>query len=208
MKVDIIACTEHPMEVVSEAAATCYGKSGYSERRVKTCYDSGHMSVFEHASVTFRVEGISRACSHQLVRHRVASYSQLSQRYTKVDTESGDWYVMPKWFEDTFSDDGIFWKQAFEEAMENCAVDYQEALERGCRPEDARYLLPEAVKTTVTVTMNLRELYHFLDLRQVNAAQWEIRELADKVEAAVRDANAEWSALMDLRGMGQCGKAR
>lgn len=189
------------MEVVSEAAATCYGKSGYSSRRVKTCYDGGHMSVFEHASATFKVEGISRACSHQLVRHRLASYSQLSQRYTKVDTSTQDWYVVPPQFKHDHPNE-------FRDHMEQCAVEYYGALIAGIRPEDARYLLPEATKTTITVTMNLRELYHFLDLRQVNAAQWEIHELADKVEAAVRDVNAEWSALMDLRGMGQCGKAR
>lgn len=188
MNIEIIAATPAPMDVISRAAGTCYDKDDTSRKRVETCYKRGHMSVFEHACATFRVDGISRACSHQLVRHRLASYSQLSQRYCEIDT-SGDWYVIPPTMDDL----------KFHEMMLSCATRYEISLNDGVRPEDARYLLPEATKTAITMTMNCRELYHFLDIRQDKAAQWEIRELAQGIENALRRHHAQWRDLMDLR---------
>ena len=199
MQVTVSAATKRPMEVISKAAGMCYGKSDYSAKRVKTCCQSGHMSVFEHASVTFEVDGISRACSHQLVRHRIGvAFSQRSHRYCKVDVDSDDWYVVPNWFEDGWVNNCSM-RQAFESSMENAAIDYQNAIESGCKPEDARYLLPEATKTAITVTMNARELFHFLDVRQDSRAQWEIRELANEMERAARDFNGQWAELMAIR---------
>lgn len=171
MKVTILESTPQPMDVISRAAGVCYGKRDASDTRVKACYGAEHMSVFEHACVTFMVEGISRACSHQLVRHRMASYCQLSQRYKRVDTSKEDWFVVP----DAFSGDFM---AAFVDAVTAAGEEYNAALEAGIRPEDARYLLPECCKTDIVVTMNWRELFHFWNLRTDKHAQWEIRELA------------------------------
>jgi thymidylate synthase (FAD) len=191
MDVEAIAYTQAPLETISLAAGTCYGKHDISSKRVKSCYDSGHMSVFEHASVTLRISGISRACSHQLVRHRLASYSQQSQRYCKVDTSTHDWYVIPPQFKRDHPDE-------FRDHMEQCAAAYLGALGAGIRAEDARYLLPEATKTEITMTMNCRELFHFLDMRLDQHAQWEIRDLASAIRDEVYFINDQWAALIDM----------
>lgn len=198
MDVSIIQATSSPMHVISQAAGLCYGKSDYSSSRLRHCYVNGHMSPFEHASVTFFARGISRACSHQLVRHRLASYNQQSQRYCRIDTNGGDWYVVPRKFVDgnVYDADTIDY---FRDAMEQCAIRYNDALAAGVKPEDARYMLPEACKTEIVATMNVRELFHFLDVRQASGAQWEIHELADAIEQALRRCGDEWSQLMDLR---------
>lgn len=191
MDVEAIAYTQAPIETISLAAGTCYGKHDISPKRVKSCYDSGHMSVFEHASVTLRISGISRACSHQLVRHRLASYSQQSQRYCKVDTSTQDWYVVPPQF---ITDN----PNEFHAHMEQCAMTYLRALQAGIRAEDARYLLPEATKTEITMTMNCRELFHFFDMRLSQHAQWEIRDLASAIRDEVYFINDQWAALIDM----------
>ena len=193
MIVNIESATANPIEVISKAAGTCYGKHDVSCKRLRSCYNAGHMSVFEHASVTFYVEGISRACSHQLVRHRLASFCQESQRYCKINVDNDDWYVMPAWFE---LSGGVY--DAFKAYMLDCAMRYKAALEYGARPEDARYLLPEATKTAITVTMNCRELFHFLDMRQSKAAQWEICDLANEIEAQLLEL-PQWREIMLLR---------
>jgi thymidylate synthase (FAD) len=192
MNVEVITATPRPMDVISAAAGCCYGKSNYSEKRVRTCYQAGHMSVFEHASATLRVSGISRACSHQLVRHRLASFNQRSQRYCKVDVESDDWYVVPERFAHDHPAE-------YAEHMRTCAESYACALRAGVKPEDARYLLPEATKTEIVVTMNVRELFHFLDLRESKAAQWEIRELAGAMVDALSAYDGQWLEVMNLR---------
>lgn len=188
MKVTILNKTDNPLQLISRAAGTCYGKSNYSAKRVKTCLQAGHLSVFEHASVTFKLDGISRACSHQLVRHRVASYSQQSQRYCRIDVDSDDWYVTPP-----IMSRG----EQYQLAMRDAAGQYQGALDSGIKPEDARYLLPEATKTKIVVTMNLRELFHFFDTRDSQRAQWEIRDLAKAMHDALLD-NPEWRELITM----------
>ena len=194
MQVTIPSKTDNPLQLVSRAAGTCYGKTDYSAKRVKTCLQAGHLSVFEHASVTFEIDGISRACSHQLVRHRVASYSQQSQRYCKIDVSSDDWYVMSKSFDNlTDADNEHFYRQR----MKYYARFYQDALDAGIKPEDARYLLPEATKTKIVVTMNVRELFHFFDVRNSNRAQWEIRDLAKAMHDVLLD-NPEWRELITM----------
>ena len=201
MDVSIESATERPMELVSAAAGTCYGREGASASRVRNCYRSGHMSVFEHASVTFRVSGISRACSHQLVRHRLASYSQQSQRYCRIDAKGDDWYVIPPSFVEGEASEAasVLNQMRFRRQMHAAADAYLEAIANGIKPEDARFMLPEACKTEIVVTMNLRELYHFLDLRQGNGAQWEIRELACEIERALLGWDEQWRDLMELR---------
>ena len=192
MQVTILSCTENPMQVISRAAGTSYGKDDFKHKRVRHCYENGHMSVFEHASITFKVEGISRACSHQLVRHRMASFCQESQRYTKIDT-SEDWYIEPNAFRE--NNLGSMYRRIADE----CAEAYKRAIDSGVKPEDARYLLPEATKTALTVTMNVRELFHFLDLREDSHAQWEIRDMADTLDSECEHINGEWGELMGLR---------
>lgn len=193
MNVKILDRTITPIHNISVAAGTCYGNDDVNFKRVERCYNMGHMSVFEHAYVTFEVDGLSRACSHQLVRHRLASFCQQSQRYCKINVDNDDWYVMPEWFE---LSGGVY--DAFTSYMHDCATRYKAALEHGARPEDARYLLPEACKTKIVCTMNCRELFHFLDMRQSKAAQWEIRELAELLEQELFKL-PEWCSIMELR---------
>lgn len=191
MDVEIVYATPHLIDIVSKAAGTSYGKRDPSFNRLYTCLKNGHMSVFEHAGATFHISGISRACSHQLVRHRVASFVQKSQRYTKVEDE--DWYVMPPSFEDS-----DFLKQRFVESMTRDLYAYEQALKEGIKPEDARYLLPEATETEITMTMNLRELFHFFDLRCDKAAQWEIRDLTNEIKQKLRTFDEDWGAIITL----------
>lgn len=193
MDVSIINATPSPLHVISQAAGICYGKNDYSFNRVRHCFNHHHMSPFEHATATFLVSGISRACSHQLVRHRLASYNQQSQRYCKIDVHAEGWYVMPPSYSG-------YMEQQYRRHMTDAALWYLVALESGIKPEDARYLLPEACKTEIVVSMNVRELFHFLDERQSPGAQWEIHELADAMEEALRRCgDAEWLQLMEMR---------
>jgi thymidylate synthase (FAD) len=134
---------------------------------------AGHGSVLEHCCFTFSIEGISRACSHQLVRHRIASYSQQSQRYVKGDKFD---YVIPPEIEKRED-----LKKVFDEHMRNTKTLYNTLILCGMKKEDARYLLPNATTTNIVVTMNARELLHFIELRTSPRAQWEIRELAGEM---------------------------
>lgn len=138
----------------------------------------GHASVLEHVVFTFGVEGISRAASHQLVRHRIASYSQQSQRYVTADFG----YVTPGTIGEA---DGRRGKKGdaglaaqFHDHMERSAALYAKLVEGGIPAEDARFVLPNASETRILVTMNARELHHFFALRLCRRAQWEIREAA------------------------------
>lgn len=149
------------------------------------------MSVFEHASATLQIEGISRACLAQLTRHRIASYSVMSQRYCKVD--AGElWYVTPPSIVGTAAE-ARFRAQAYD-AMWS----YQAAIDEGAKPEDARFLLPEATKTSLVMTINARSLQNFLALRLDCHAQWEIRELAEKIEFELLWHDRQWCDLMSL----------
>ena len=131
----------------------------------------GHESVFEHVSFTFRIEGISRVCSHQLVRHRMASFTQQSQRYVPLNPE----FIIPESIENSEFKDEV------KDVMENARNLYKKMVEKGIRKEDARFILPQAVETKIIVTMNGRELRHFISLRAEKDAQWEIRNLAKEM---------------------------
>lgn len=176
MEVKLLKFTSDPERVISLAAGVCRGADDESLDRVRACCKQGHMSVLEHASVTFRVDGISRACSHQLVRHRLASYCQQSQRHVAVDTRGDGWYVTPPSVTSSEND-----KLLFKNVMREVAGRYEQLLGRGIPAEDARYVLPQCVKTSLVVTMDYRELFHFFDLRLDSHAQWEIRQLASKM---------------------------
>lgn len=192
MNVEIISAIDNPLDVISIVAGTSYRKEDIKHSRVVTCFNNGHDSVFEHAAVTFKVYGISRACSHQLVRHRMASYCQVSHRYTKPNLY-GDWYVVPPYIE---ADGELF--ESYRYHMNSSAVEYNYMIKSGIKPEDARYVLPESTKTDIMVTMNVRELYHFLNLRTDEHAQWEIRNMAWEIYEQVSAINGQWNDLMML----------
>lgn len=144
----------------------------------------GHESTIEHASFTFRVSGISRALTHQLVRHRIASYSQRSQRYCKED---GFNFVMPP-MEYLDNEKNISPEQELTQRVyaQDTIIDaimyadskYEQLLRIGVNGEDARFVLPNACETKIVITMNARELRHFLRVRMDKHAQWEIRRMA------------------------------
>ena len=196
MRVEVISATEKPVSVISMAAGTCYNKGDtVTMKRVETCFNAGHLSVFEHANVSFRIEGISRACMAQLTRHRMASFCVCSQRYCRIDVNGNDWYVTPPSMTDKLGEP----YDAFAEHMAASARRYMDALDAGIKPEDARYLLPEATKTNLVMTVNVRELFHILDMREASSAQWEIQSLAKAMREACEGINAEWRKLMGVR---------
>lgn len=192
-RVTVLDFTPDPMALVGRCAGVCYGKADAKPERARNCYLHGHMSVFEHAKATFLVEGVSRACQNQVVRHRLAAYSVESQRYCKLDGGS-DWYMEP---EAVVSDPGL--RAAYEAHMEAGARLYADLVEGGVRPEDARFVLPNAARTTMAVTMDLRELDHFCKVRMDPHAQWEVRWLAGAMldaYSACDEGCAEFAALV------------
>lgn len=191
MQVTVIAATQSPMDVIGIAAGMCYGKPEPSAKRVRRCAENGHMSVFEHASATFKIEGISRACLAQLTRHRIASYSVRSQRYCKVGA-GGAWYVTPP------SVVGTDAESLLRAQASDAMWSYQAAIDEGVKPEDARYLLPEATKTSLVMTINARSLQNFLTLRLDSHAQWEIRELAAAIERELAAVDEQWRELIGI----------
>lgn len=185
MNVRLLNYTTDPDKTVAIAARLCYSKhtieelkeeltSEKIEKLIFSILRSGHHSVLEHASFTYGIEGISRVTTHQLVRHRLASYSQQSQRYTKFDKQSD--FIIP----DTIKKNDDF-KKRFVELSNKTLELYHEMIGSGIPLEDARYILPSGVNTRIMVTMNARELLHFLRLRTCLRAQWEIREMAIKM---------------------------
>ena len=142
-----------------------------AKRIIKRVTGYGHVSVIEHASFTFSIEGVSRAMTHQLVRHRIASFTQQSQRYVTYDTLEK--YVTPPSITNNAEAQKIF-----DETLEKISETYQKLLKLGIKKEDTRFILPNAAKTNIIVTMNARELRHFFNLRCCTRSQWEIREVA------------------------------
>jgi len=190
LKVALLQSTPSPERAVASAGRLCYAavsavelKSTMSDddvsRLVRRLVHSGHLSALEHASFTFAVDGISRACSHQLVRHRVASYSQQSQRYVRFGSERA--FVIPPRIAGNSEA-----RKVFEQAMESARSSYERLVELGLAEgreneavcEDARFVLPNAAETKIVVTMNARELRHFFEVRCCRRAQWEINRLA------------------------------
>jgi thymidylate synthase (FAD) len=182
--VKLLNCTPDPEKTVALAARLCYSDVSIEELDLKLARADvgkflgrilrmGHTSVLEHASFTFGVEGISRATSHQLVRHRLASYSQQSQRYVKL--ERPEHVTPPEVAKDPAR------RKRFERAVGSAYRLYGKLIEEGVPAEDARYVLPNAACTKIIVTMNARELIHFFRLRCCERAQWEIRGMATEM---------------------------
>ena len=211
MKVEIIAHTPNPEEVIAQAAKLCYSKVGVDqimekltpekiEEFVNHLADIGHESPFEHASFTFAIEGISRVTTHQLVRHRLASYSQQSQRYVKLEQFE---YIIPPEIEKIPEAKALFLEtmekdqKAYDELVKllmkekiprDAMLSKQQynAIEKQAI-EDARYVFPNACETKIVVTMNVRSLLHFFNVRCCNRAQWEIRQMADEMLKACKE---------------------
>lgn len=189
MIVKLLAYTQNADAICAAAGNSCYSeRPSYeivedinSEKVLSRIVGMGHHSVIEHAVFTFSVEGVSRALTHQLVRHRVASYSQQSQRYVSMKEPS---YVTPH----TVQDDPEALK-VFEDTMAEIWAAYGKLESMGIPAEDARYLLPNGCTTNITITMNARELLHFFSLRCCNRAQWEIREMADRMLELCREVS-------------------
>jgi thymidylate synthase (FAD) len=148
------------------------------EKFLSNLRQSGHLSTFEHAGYTFAIDGLSRIASHQLVRHRIASFSQQSQRYVKMSEAEA---VTP---ESVSSNPEA--KRLFDEQVKRSHETYVKLVNIGIPAEDARFILPHGWETKLVLTMNARELHHFFTLRTCRRAQWEIRELARKMLALVR----------------------
>lgn len=188
MEVTLIGFTkgvegQEPEKLVEVAGRICHRSedkiTGDSQvGLIQKLKEWGHLSPLEHVSFTFLVSGISRACSHQLVRHRLASYSQQSQRYV---SESNFEYVTPP------SVDNDEKQKIFHDTMDLIRQQYQRLVALGVKKEDARYVLPNACGTSLVVTMNARELLHFFELRLHRSAQWEIREMAGRMLALAHE---------------------
>lgn len=208
MNVTLLSHTPEPEKLVATAAKLCYSSSdisslreGLTEDKIESFIDMlvsiGHESVMEHVSFTFGIEGISRACSHQLVRHRIASYSQKSQRYVN---ENGFEFVTPPEIEAIPEA-----KAEFDRMMNEITQNYDRLADllteshktrfladgldeksaqskaRKLANEDARFILPNACETKIVVTMNVRSLFNFFEHRCCNRAQWEIRAVANEM---------------------------
>jgi len=174
-----------------------------AKRLIKRVTGYGHGSVIEHASFTFSIEGVSRAMTHQLVRHRIASYTQQSQRYVAYNTLEN--YVTPPSITKNAEAKTIFAK-----TLEQISETYQSLLKKGIPKEDARFVLPNAAKTNIIVTMNARELRHFFNLRCCARTQWEMREVATEMLRQVKKATP---ALFENAGptcveLGYCSEGR
>ena len=213
MKVKVIAHTPEPEKVISMAAKLCYSSVGVDEIEQNLTDESvekflnmliniGHESPLEHVTFTFAVEGISRSCSHQIVRHRIASFSQQSQRYVKLDQFE---YIVPPEIESIEEAKELFIdamnkdQEAYDKLVDILfEKHYNNLIESGKNEkeakrnaekkaiEDARYVFPNACQTKMVFTMNTRSLYNFFNHRCCERAQWEIRELSIEMLRQVR----------------------
>lgn len=206
LKVKLIEYTPNPEKIIAAAAKLCYSSIGIdeimenvdnesTEKFLNMLMSYGHESPIEHISFTFGVEGVSRSLTHQLVRHRIASYSQQSQRYVKLKQFE---YIIPREIE---KDEKA--KNIFVMAMEECQNAYNQLadilknkyIKEGLNAlnaekkaiEDARYVFPNACETKIILTMNARSLMNFFKHRCCNRAQWEIRGLADEMLRQVKE---------------------
>lgn len=199
LHVRLLQHTPDPDRAVAVAGRLCYAPVSAADlqqemsdedvaKLVRILVRSGHHSALEHATFSFAVDGVSRACTHQLVRHRVASYNQQSQRY--VNFGAADSFVVPPSISTNAEAAAVFFK-----AMEDARAAYDKLVELGLGEgrtresvqEDARFVLPNAAETRIVVTMNARELRHFFHVRCCNRAQWEIRDLAWRMRGMVKE---------------------
>ena len=178
MKVELVASTENAEIIIERAMRICHGgdvdpEKGANKTFIQNIIKLGHESPLEHGVMTFKIMDVSRSLTHQLVRHRIASYTQKSQRYCKEDQFG---YVIPE----SISSNPNF-KMEYERMCQKINELYSFFINSGIKREDARYILPNACYTDIWVTMNFRELRSFFKLRCDRHAQWEIRDLAKEM---------------------------
>ena len=187
MKVTLLnyARTVSDMEteyLARQAAAICVDKlDNPTEKGMLSAISSGHDSILEHLPLTFLVEDVSRALTHQLVRHRMASYTQLSQRYAKVESDK-EWYIEPETVKSSLN---ILNK--YRNLMDDIANLYNEMCSKGIPNEDARLILPNACFTSIIVSMNSRAFLEAATLRTCNRAQWEIRQMFQLMRDSIKN---------------------
>lgn len=214
VKVELLEYTRNPQRLIAASGKLCYSKSGIDDiiedlsedeisKFLSKLIELGHESTIEHVSFTFGVEGVSRTLTHQLVRHRIASYSQQSQRYVKLDQFE---YIIPPHIDAIEEARELFIKAMEEDQKtydELCGILYKEHYEKQIEQgksekaakqyaekasiEDARYVFPNACETKIIFTMNARTLFNFFRHRCCNRAQWEIRYLADEMLRLVKE---------------------
>jgi thymidylate synthase (FAD) len=181
MNVKLVGFTPNPEKIPALAAKLTHSKTKpedlekTSDKELKAILEQvmnlGHTSVIEHTNFTFAISDVSRSLTHQLVRHRIASYAQQSQRYVNLEEPK---YVTPPKIENNKK-----MKKAYDETMKNIWREYNKLINLGIPAEDARFILPNATSTNIIVTMNARSLLNFFELRCCQHAQWEIRQLAN-----------------------------
>ena len=201
-KVELLRHTPDPEELIAMAAKLCYSSADIDDLRegieskdqskfLKRLMDMGHASPIEHASYTFAISGVSRSFLAQVTRHRLASFSVQSQRYVGQKREEGEFaYIMPPAIE-ALGEEAVQKYHAQMQQMQEWYNEWVTALgDAGEKSnEDARFVLPNAAETRMLMTMNTRELLHFLGLRSCNRAQWEIREVAWQMLEQLREVS-------------------
>lgn len=182
MNIELIAHTPNPELVIANCATTCYDSKPKdieaSRKMIRSLAKAGHEAMIEHAHATFKLSGVSRVLTHELIRHRLFSFAQRSQRFVKENEET---YVTPDVLIDNNKANANM-RQAeliFKSAMNNAWTAYRDLLKLGIKPEDARFVLPNACTTEIIVSGNFREYRNFLKLRLGPRAQWEIRKAAN-----------------------------
>jgi len=175
MQVDLISITPDAERLIEEAGRTCYRSQDRADEKssarfVRMLVRRGHTSVLEHAKATFRISGISRVASHQLVRHRLCSFSQRSQRY--VRQEEAEAVIPPTVMANPEA------RSLFDNSVEVSRQTYLNLIRLGIPKEDARFVLPNALETEIVLTANFRELRHIIEVRGTRDAQWEVRQVA------------------------------
>lgn len=180
MKVSLVRYTTDPLNAIESAASNCYDSTP-NGKIMNACYKSGHHSVLEFAQFHFHIEGVSRALSHQLVRHRTASFAQRSQRWVGED---GFNYVVPKTLEGN-DDHTKTARDLYEDTIKRIEECYETLQALGIPNEDARFILPNACCTTIDMSIDFRNLCHFMNERLCTKAQWEIRQLAQEMRKCV-----------------------
>lgn len=219
MDVKLIQITQNPIETMWVAARTCYSEKSPIElwedaattptdkkwKLVKQVLGSGHQSIAEHVSFTFAIEGVSRTLTHQLVRHRHCTFSQQSQRYVEIKEDMNELYkllhslspansvgnlmiICNKYFVGVTKDNVFSYAEALWE--------YLKRVHNGEKPEDARMILPNATKTNIVMTINLRELIHVSNLRLCSRAQAEIQRLFREIKKTVAEHNPEIAEML------------
>lgn len=182
MEITLIANTPNPEEVIANAARTCYDSAPKdlesSRKMIRALVKAGHEAMIEHATASFRLNGVSRVLTHEICRHRLCSFAMRSQRYVKENNPS---YVVPDvLIDDNSANDNMkAARDIFENAMKTAWDAYSQLLSYGLKAEDARFVLPNACTTEIVVSANFREWRNFLKLRLSKRAQWEIRKAAN-----------------------------